>query len=58
MTTAALFVMLFVFMLTGAPIAVSLGLSRVFADDHEMLAHGMVIYDALHTWCRQAERAP
>jgi hypothetical protein len=27
--------------------SISLGLSRVFADDHEMLAHGMVMYDAL-----------
>jgi rhodanese-related sulfurtransferase len=28
-----------------------------FPDDHEMLKHGMVIYDALYTWCRtlQAE---
>ena len=38
--------------------AVSLGLSRVFADDHEMLRHGLVVYDALYAWCRegQAER--
>jgi hypothetical protein len=21
-------------------------------DDHQMLAHGRVIYDALHAWCR------
>jgi hypothetical protein len=28
-----------------------------FPDDHAMLKHGMVIYDALYTWCRalQAE---
>ena len=32
--------------------AISLGLSRNFADDHEMLKHGMVMYDALYTWCR------
>ena len=32
--------------------AISLGLSRNFADDHEMLKHGMVIYDALYAWCR------
>jgi hypothetical protein len=32
--------------------AISLGLSRNFDDDHEMLAHGMVIYDALYAWCR------
>jgi hypothetical protein len=34
-------------------LAVSLGLSRVFADDHEMLGHGMVLYDALYAWCRE-----
>jgi len=32
--------------------AISLGLSHVFADDHEMLRHGMVMYDALYAWCR------
>ena len=26
-----------------------------FADDHEMLAHGMVMYDALYTWCRSLQ---
>ena len=34
-------------------LAISQGLSRNFADDHEMLAHGMVIYDALYAWCKQ-----
>lgn len=33
--------------------AVSLGLSRVFTDDHEMLRHGLVLYDALYAWCRE-----
>lgn len=33
-------------------LAISLGLSRNFADDHELLRHGMVIYDALYAWCR------
>ena len=33
--------------------AISLGLSRCFADDHEMLAQGMVVYDALYAWCRE-----
>jgi uncharacterized protein YjiS (DUF1127 family) len=33
-------------------LAISRGLSRVYADDHEMLKHGMVMYDALYTWCR------
>ena len=35
--------------------AISLGLSANFADDHEMLDHGMVIYDALYTWCRSLQ---
>lgn len=34
-------------------LAISLGLSRLFADDHEQLRHGFVIYDALYAWCRQ-----
>lgn len=33
-------------------LAISRGLSRNFPNDHEMLAHGMVIYDALYSWCR------
>ena len=33
-------------------LAVSLGLSANFADDHEMLEHGMIVYDALYAWCR------
>lgn len=33
-------------------LAVSLGLSRIFADDHEQLRHGFVIYDALYAWLR------
>ena len=33
-------------------LAISRGLSINFVDDHEMLQHGMVIYDALYTWCR------
>ena len=32
-------------------LAISLGLSRNFSNDHEMLAHGMVMYDALYAWC-------
>jgi hypothetical protein len=32
-------------------LAISKGLSLNFADDHEMLAHGMVVYDALYAWC-------
>jgi rhodanese-related sulfurtransferase len=32
--------------------AISLGLSRNFDDDHAMLGHGMVMYDALYAWCK------
>jgi len=32
--------------------AISLGLSHHFADDHEMLGHGLVMYDALYAWCQ------
>lgn len=35
--------------------AISLGLSRVFADDHEMLRHGLVVYDALYRWCKEGQ---
>src|SRR5512135_900038 len=35
--------------------AISLGLSATFADDHEMLHHGMVIYDALYAWCTSCQ---
>ena len=33
-------------------LALSQGLSANFADDHAMLAQGMVLYDALYAWCR------
>ena len=33
-------------------LAISHGLSANHPDDHEMLKHGMIIYDALYTWCR------
>jgi len=36
-------------------LAISYGLSANFPDDHEMLRHGMVIYDALYTWCRKQQ---
>lgn len=36
-------------------LAVSLGLSRLHADDHAQLAAGMVVYDALYRWCRDAQ---
>jgi rhodanese-related sulfurtransferase len=36
-------------------LALSLGLSANFPDDHAMLAHGMVMYDALYAWCRSLQ---
>lgn len=35
--------------------ALSLGLSQQFADDHQMLKHGMVMYDALFAWCKHCQ---
>lgn len=35
--------------------ALALGLSAVYADDQEMLRHGMVMYDALFAWCRNCQ---
>ncbi|MBL7922270.1 MAG: chromate resistance protein [Bacteroidia bacterium] len=32
--------------------AISAGMSYNFKDDHEMLKHGMVMYDALYSWCK------
>jgi len=49
---------------TGAPelaaeasglLAVSRGLSSTFADDHEMLKWGMLVYDSLYAWCRSTQ---
>ena len=34
-------------------VALSVGLSRLFSDDHDMLKHGMVMYDALYRWCKE-----
>jgi rhodanese-related sulfurtransferase len=33
-------------------LAISRGLSQNFADDHRMLEHGMVVYDALYASCK------
>jgi rhodanese-related sulfurtransferase len=33
-------------------VATSLGLSRRFTKDHEMLEHAMPVYDGLYAWCR------
>lgn len=39
-------------------LAITLGLGANIADDHRLLDVGMVIYDALYSWCRSltAER--
>jgi hypothetical protein len=36
-------------------LALSLGLSKNFANDHAMLRQGMVMYDALYTWAKNAQ---
>jgi rhodanese-related sulfurtransferase len=33
-------------------LAISYGLSANFPNDHDMLGHGLVVYDALYAWCR------
>src|SRR5262249_33986215 len=38
--------------------AISLGLSHNFSEDHEMLRHGMVMYDALYAWCVYCQNEP
>ena len=35
-------------------VAISLGLSAMIADDQAMLRAGMLVYDALYAWCRDA----
>ncbi|MFN3750921.1 MAG: chromate resistance protein ChrB domain-containing protein [Thiobacillus sp.] len=35
-------------------LAQSLGLSALYPDDHEMLRHGMAMYDAYYAWLRHA----
>ena len=35
--------------------AISMGLSANIADDHTTLDSGMVMYDALYTWCRERQ---
>jgi len=36
-------------------LALSLGLSANFPDDHAMLENGIVMYDALYAWCRSLQ---
>ena len=33
-------------------LAISLGLSHNFRNDHEILAHGFVVYDAVYSWLK------
>lgn len=33
-------------------LAISIGLSHNFQNDHEMLQQGLIIYDALYAWCK------
>ena len=37
-------------------LAISLGLSRLCQDDLEQLSQGMVLYDALYAWAREARQ--
>jgi rhodanese-related sulfurtransferase len=36
-------------------VALSVGLSRLFDDDLQMLEAGLTVYDALYAWCRDAD---
>ena len=35
-------------------LAISLGLSQLYADDHKQLEQGMILYDALYAWLTRA----
>jgi hypothetical protein len=35
-------------------LAVSLGLSRMYADDLAQIEAGLALYDAIYRWCRDA----
>ncbi|HJU72799.1 MAG TPA: chromate resistance protein ChrB domain-containing protein [Gemmatimonadaceae bacterium] len=35
-------------------LAISLGLSQLYANDHEQVRHGFVVYDALYAWLTRA----
>ncbi|MDP3585511.1 MAG: chromate resistance protein [Thiobacillus sp.] len=39
-------------------LAQSLGLSALFPEDHVMLQHGRVMYDAYYAWLKQAQGEP
>ena len=40
---------------THGLLAIPLGLSHNIRDDHEMLKYGMIIYDALYSWCQSCQ---
>lgn len=35
--------------------AISVGLSQSYPDDHEMLKHGIVMYESLYAWCKSCQ---
>ena len=37
-------------------LAITLGLSKNFSDDHEMLKVGMTVYDALYSWAASLQK--
>lgn len=37
-------------------LAISLGLNANIKDDHQLLAAGFILYDALYTWCSSDQR--
>ena len=37
-------------------LAISLGLSQNFTNDHDQLRHGGIIYDALYSWLKHARQ--
>jgi hypothetical protein len=36
-------------------LAMSLGLSHIYEDDHELLTHGLLMYEALYAWCETCQ---
>jgi hypothetical protein len=36
-------------------LAMSLGLSHIYEDDHELLKHGLLMYEALYAWCETCQ---
>ena len=38
------------------PLVIDVRKPPTFLDDHEMLGHGMVMYDARYRWCKEGEQ--